>query len=322
MVALGHAHPLGRHHLRLLRRGLLVPRRGPGHGRGHPRGADDPEQGRRRQRGPQLCQGPVRLRVRRPRRPPAAPDGARHDRRRVAPGLLGGGDRQGRRGLHRDPGRARRRRHRRDLLLALHQRGGLRRPEDGAGGVRQQQRRHLRPGLPLPHRLRAEPDVRDLGRHPGLRVRRPGRRRPADRREPDRRPPGLRVAPQAPAARRCPDHRGRPPPDRPGARPARRGGVPPPGAARHQRRLRERDGSRRGHRGPARRGVPARALRERRGLPRVHRPARRTPPSRPRRSPASPPRSCGPRPGSTPRPATARSTTGSASPSTARARPW
>ncbi len=93
--------------------------------------------------------------------------------------LVGRGHRAHRHRLPGHPGRARRRRDRRHHLVALHQRRGLRRPEDGAGGVRQQQRRHLRAGLPLPHRLRAQADVRHLGRHPGLRVGRAGRRHPA-----------------------------------------------------------------------------------------------------------------------------------------------
>ena len=97
IVAARHADPLGRDHLRLLRRRLLVPRRGPGRRRRRHGRADDPVEGRRRQRGPQLRQGPVRLRLRRPQGPPAVADGARHDRRRVAQGLVGRGDRQGRR---------------------------------------------------------------------------------------------------------------------------------------------------------------------------------------------------------------------------------
>ena len=42
VVAARHADPLGRDHLRLLRRGLLVPRRGPGRRRRRPGRADDP----------------------------------------------------------------------------------------------------------------------------------------------------------------------------------------------------------------------------------------------------------------------------------------
>jgi hypothetical protein len=63
----GHADALGGDHLRLLRRRLHLPRRGPGRGRRHPRRPDDARQDRWRQRGPQLRQGPVRVRLCRPR---------------------------------------------------------------------------------------------------------------------------------------------------------------------------------------------------------------------------------------------------------------
>ena len=53
-------------------------------------------------------------------------------------------------------------------VLALHQRRGLRRAEDGEGRLRQQQRRHLRPRLPLADRFRAETDLRHLSRYSGL----------------------------------------------------------------------------------------------------------------------------------------------------------
>ena len=46
--------------------------------------------------------------------------------------------------------------HRRHHLLALHQRRDLPGAEAGARRLRQQQRRHLRPRLPLAHRLRPE----------------------------------------------------------------------------------------------------------------------------------------------------------------------
>ena len=97
VVAARHAHPLGRDHVRLLRRRLLFPRRGPGRRSRRQGRADDPDQEWRCQRGPQLRQGPFRLRLRRPQGPPVVADGARHDRRRVAQGVVGRGDRQGRR---------------------------------------------------------------------------------------------------------------------------------------------------------------------------------------------------------------------------------
>ncbi len=88
-----HADPLGRDHLRLLRRRLLVPRRGQGLRRRRRGRADGPVQERRRQRGPLVRQGPVRLRLRLAPGPPALADGARLDRRRVAQGLVGRGHR-------------------------------------------------------------------------------------------------------------------------------------------------------------------------------------------------------------------------------------
>ena len=100
-----------------------------------------------------------------------------------------------------DPGRARRALDRRHHLVAVHERGGVRRPEDDPGGVRQQQRRHLRAGVPLPDRLRPQADVRHLGRHAGLPVGRRRRRHHGHRRQPDRRAPGVRLADEAAAAR-------------------------------------------------------------------------------------------------------------------------
>ena len=60
---------------------------------------------------------------------------------------------------------------RRHHLVALHQRRDVPRPEAGARRLRQQQRRHLRPRLPLADRLRPEDDVRHVGRHAGFRLR-------------------------------------------------------------------------------------------------------------------------------------------------------
>ena len=93
------------------------------------------------------------------------------------------------------PGAIRHRRDRRHHLVALHQRGDLPRAEAGARGVRQQQRRHLRPGLPFADRLRPEQDLRHLGRHPGFRLGRRRRRHHGDRRQPDRR--AIRSSPRA-----------------------------------------------------------------------------------------------------------------------------
>ena len=70
-------------------------------------------------------------------------------------------------------------------------------------GVRQQQHRYLRAGLPLADRLWAEHDVRHLGRHAGFRLGRAGRRDHGDRRQSDRRPSGVRLAHEEAAAARA-----------------------------------------------------------------------------------------------------------------------
>ncbi len=106
----------------------------------------------------------------------------------------------------------------------------LPRAEARPRGLRQQQRRHLRPRLPLADRLRPEGDGRHLGRHAGLRLRGRGRRHPRHRRQPDRRPPGVRVAHEAAAARGRQAHRGRPAPHRHRALAARAGRLPPAAA--------------------------------------------------------------------------------------------
>ena len=111
-----------------------------------------------------------------------------------------------------------------------------RRPEADPGRLRQQQCRHLRPGLPLADRLRPQDRVRHLGRHPGLRFGRRQRRHPGDRRQPDRRPPGVRLAHEAAAAPGGQADRRRPAPHRPRPHAARRGRPSPAAASRHQRR--------------------------------------------------------------------------------------
>ena len=103
---------------------------------------------------------------------------------------------------------------RRHHLVALHQRGDLSRPEAGAPGLRQQQRRHLRPRLPLADRLRARPDLRHLGRHAGFQFGRSHRRRHDHRRQPDRRSSGVRVAAEEAAAQGRQADRARPAPHR------------------------------------------------------------------------------------------------------------
>ena len=118
--------------------------------------------------------------------------------------------------------------------------------------------------------------------------------------------------------------RRRPAPHRPRAHAACRGRVPPAAAARHQRRGADRDGARHRHRGPGRRGL----RRERCDADEFQRLGgvrRRAAATRPRRwrqiTGVDRPTASAPRPGSTPPAATRRSTTASASPSTARARP-
>ena len=314
-----HARAFEDHHLRLLRRRLRLQGRDARRGGG----AHGAVEGRQGQPRPLLRQGPLRLRLRHP--PGAHPeaDGAREDHRPVARDHLGGGDRPRRLRVPPHPGRVRPRLGRRHHLVALHQRGDLPRPEAHPPGLRRQQRRHLRPRLPLADRLRPQGDLRRERRHPGLRQRRGLRRDARHRRQPDRRPPGLRQPHEAPPARGRAADRRRPAPHRPRAHAPRRGRLPPRAQARHQRRAADRDGPRHRHRGPARPRLHPRPLR-RGGLPRVgrvRRPRARTRPRPPPPTPASTRRSSARRRGSTPPAATRRSTTASASPSTARARP-
>ena len=116
---------------------------------------------------------------------------------------LGRGDRPRRLRVQAHPGDGRQGFDRRHHLVALHRRRDLSGAEAGAPGVRQQQHRHLRPRLPFADRLRAEHDVRHLGRHAGFRLGRAGRRDDGDRRQSDRRPPGVRLAHEEAAARRA-----------------------------------------------------------------------------------------------------------------------
>src|ERR1039458_6344687 len=133
-------------------------------------------------------------------------------------------------------------------VLAVHQRRGLRRAEDGAGRLRQQQRRHLRPRLPLPHRIRPETDLWHLGRHSGLQVDRQLRRHRRDRGEPDRGAPGLRLPDEAKDAGGCEAHRDRPASYRDRSLAARRGRLPLAAAPGDQRGGRQRHRTRRRHR--------------------------------------------------------------------------
>jgi hypothetical protein len=117
---------------------------------------------------------------------------------------------------------------RRDHLQPLHQRGDLPRPETDPRGLRQQQHRHLRAGVPFAHGLRARPDLRHLRRHAGFRQRDGGGCGRRHRREPDRWAPGLRLAAEEAAEGGREADRDRPAPDRPGEIGAC-GGVASPG---------------------------------------------------------------------------------------------
>ena len=122
------------------------------------------------------------------------------DHRSVARSVLGRGDQLRGLGVQAHPGEIRQELGRRHHLLALHQRRDLPGAEAGARGLRQQQRRYLRAGVPFADRLRAEDHLRHLGRHAGLRLGRAGRRDHDHRRQPDRRPPGVRLAHEEAAA--------------------------------------------------------------------------------------------------------------------------
>ena len=93
-----HADPHGQDDVRLLRCRLLVRRRDEGRrARAH-----DAVEGRRRQRGPLVRQGSLRVGLRHPRRARHRSDGARVDHRPVARGVVGRGDRLHRRALQGD----------------------------------------------------------------------------------------------------------------------------------------------------------------------------------------------------------------------------
>ena len=246
-------HP---HDLCLLRRGL----RPQGRDERQHRRAPGALEGRSGQRGPRLCEGPLRLGLRHPPRAHHPSDDPKPHHRPVARGELGRSHRPRRVGVQAHPGRARPRFGGRHQLLALHQRGGLPRAKAGACGVRQQQHRHLRAGVPLAHRVWAGPGFRHLGGHAGLQVGGARRRDRGDRRQPDRRAPGVRLAHEAPAARRRPAGGHRPAAYRSGGRPARARRAPSGAQAGHQRGPDHGPGVRGGHRGAAQRGLCGRAL--------------------------------------------------------------
>ncbi len=160
--------PHGADDLRLLRCGLLAQGRAQGRP-GHSHGAVQGRQGQPRAR---LRQGPLRLGLREPQGPHHHAHDPRHHRPALARGVVGGSDRVRRCAPQGHPGRARQVRGRRHHLVSLHQRGGVAGDEAGPRGLRQQQRRHLCPCLPLADGLRAQADLRHVGGDPALRFRR------------------------------------------------------------------------------------------------------------------------------------------------------
>ena len=155
------------HDLRLLRRRLQLQ----GRNARQRSGAAGARQGRQGQSRPFLRQGPLRLGLCHPSRPdPRAYDPRTHQRP-VARSVVGRGDRPRRLRIQARPGPIWSGGRGRHLLVALHQRGDLSRPEARAGRLRQQQYRYLRPGLPLAHRLRPQGDIWHVGRYPGFRTR-------------------------------------------------------------------------------------------------------------------------------------------------------
>ena len=192
------------HDLRLLRRRLLVQGRD-ARRRSRAHGAVERRQGQPR---PLLRQGPLRLRLHHAPRPHPEADGARQDHRSVARDDVGRGHRARRLRVPPHPGQVRPGRGRRHHVVALHERRHLPRPEAHPPGLRREQRRYLRPRLPLADRLRTENHVRRIGRDAGLRLGRALRRHPHHRRQSDRRPSRLREPHEgAPARRREADRR-------------------------------------------------------------------------------------------------------------------
>src|SRR6476646_10527713 len=202
------ARALRGHHLRLLRRRLrLQGRDARRRGRAHAA-----LQGRQGQSRPFLRQGPLRLRLCHSQRPHAEADDPRKDHGSVARSVLGRGDQLCGLGVQAHPGEIWQELRWRHHLLALHQRRNLPGAEARARGLRQQQCRYLRAGVPFADRLRAEDHLWHLGRNAGLRLGRAGRRDHDHRRQPHRRPPGVRLShEEAAASGRQADHPRSPP---------------------------------------------------------------------------------------------------------------
>ena len=210
------------HHLRLLRRRLLVPRRDAGRGSG----AHGAEQGRPRQPRPLLREGALRDRLCDAPGSHHQADDPRQDHRSVARSELGGGDRATR------PREFRR-------IQAKYGR-------DSIGGITSSRctneetylvQKLVRAGFgnnnvdtcarvchsPTGYGLKT--DARRIGRHAELRFGDDSRRDHGHRRQSDRRPSGIRLADEAaPAPGRQADRR-RPAPHRSGAHAAHRGAT-------------------------------------------------------------------------------------------------
>ncbi len=127
----GRARPAGsqrRHHLRILRRRMLVQRRD----ERRPRRAHGAEPQRTGQSRPLLRQGPLRVGLHDASRSRDAADDPQIDRSAMARGFVARGDRLRGVGVQAHPGKARARRGWRDHVLAMHQRGNLSRAEAGA----------------------------------------------------------------------------------------------------------------------------------------------------------------------------------------------
>ena len=132
-------------------------------------GAHGPVQGRQGQSRPLLRQGPLRLGLRHPPGADPQADDPRQDHRPLARRSAGTRRSATPLRVQAHPGASTAACRGRHHLLALHQRGDLSGAEAGPRRLRQQQRRHLRARLPFADRLRLEHDLRDLGRHAGLR---------------------------------------------------------------------------------------------------------------------------------------------------------
>ena len=245
------SHPQGQDHLRLLRsRVLLRCRTARRRTRAHGSGQD-----RRGERRTLLRQRSIRLGVRRSHGPCDGADDPRFHRGRLEGGDLGGGDR-----LHRGasvvyPAAVRNRCDRWNHIFTLHERRGVRRPEDGPRSLRYQQCGYLCARVPLAHGVRPEANVRNKCRNSGLHVGSRRGRHHGHRSESHRRTPGIRLENEKTPASGCGTDRRGSTLDRAGPLGAR-GSCPPSAVvARDQCGGRQRDQSRCGDRRSGRSSV-------------------------------------------------------------------